>query len=157
MAPSKDEAQIRCFHVSKYLPQLAATVAKGSRSATRKLQPNERLVVEANLDAIQPVQPPPEEIVSFGGTFSWADNPWIPDSNAPRLVRAKYNRIQETTISRLERYRSGRSTYTVTVPRADTDTARHTVAKLERWTITIFLCSPRLNTLLEWIATGSLP
>eukprot|EP00644_Phytophthora_capsici_P016607 jgi/Phyca11/122244/e_gw1.47.176.1 len=145
MASSQDEVQIRRLHVSTYLPQLAVTAAKGSRSATRTLQPNERLVVKAKLEAIPPVQPPPEEIESFWGTFSWADNPWIPDGNAPRLTRVKYNRIQETTISRLEIYSSGRSTYTVTVPGVNTDTTGHTVAKLERWTIVILLCLPRLN------------
>ncbi|KAE8879997.1 hypothetical protein PF005_g25063 [Phytophthora fragariae] len=53
----------------------------------------------------------PENIQAFWGTFAWADNPWIPDSNAPSLQRSKYNRIEVTPTASLGIVRTARDIY----------------------------------------------
>ncbi|EGZ27859.1 hypothetical protein PHYSODRAFT_477298, partial [Phytophthora sojae] len=100
--------------------------------------------------------PAPEEIQALWGTFAWADNPWIPDSNAPSLQRSKYDRIKVTSIASLSIVRASEDVYEVRVPTTPSTfksvvptaggfPAGHTIAKLERWLIAILLSSPRLD------------
>ncbi|KAG6953147.1 hypothetical protein JG688_00012965 [Phytophthora aleatoria] len=77
--------------------------------------------------------------------FWWAENPWIPDSNARSLLHRKCNRVAVTTISSLAITRTGRTQYTVRPPLAPEFPIGDTVAKLQRWILAILLCSPRVK------------
>lgn len=98
-----------------------------------------------DLEPIPTIRRPPGEILAFWGEFTWADNPWLPDSNAPRLAHKKYARIESTPLSKLAITRSGKATYTVQVPTETQYEEGRTVAKLERWVIAILLSSPKLQ------------
>ncbi|KAG6944155.1 hypothetical protein JG687_00018016 [Phytophthora cactorum] len=91
------------------------------------------------------LKPPPPELQAFWGTFTWADNPWFPDSNAATLSRRKYNRIEVTRIAIFLITRRGADFYTVQVPTAAEWKVGHTATKLQRWLLVVLLCSPRLK------------
>ncbi|OWZ03348.1 hypothetical protein PHMEG_00024938 [Phytophthora megakarya] len=84
----------------------------------------------------------PEETVAFWGTFSWAENPWIPETSAPVLTKAKYSHVLQTSIRDLTITRRMASSFPVQIHRPNQ--AGHTTAKLERWILVILLCSPRV-------------
>ncbi|EGZ18744.1 hypothetical protein PHYSODRAFT_504326, partial [Phytophthora sojae] len=140
-----DEQHKRSHHAATYLPRLAAKAAQNLRSATYQPRFHERIRVQVDLASIRPNVPAPKDIQAFWGTFAWADNPWIPDSNAPSLQRSKYDRIKVTSIANLSIVRASEDVYEVRVPTADGFPAGHTIAKLERWLIAILLSSPRLD------------
>ncbi|KAL3665867.1 hypothetical protein V7S43_009291 [Phytophthora oleae] len=142
LAPERSDHERRCQYVSAHLPGLAASAANNPRSATRKPTQGEVLEIQADLDAIEAPPALPKEIHTFWGAFSWANNPWIPDSNAQHLASRKYDGIEDMPIEDLHIQRTGRTTYSVRVPPVPGGAAGHTVAKLERWA---FASSPRVN------------
>ncbi|KAE9150622.1 hypothetical protein PF006_g5001 [Phytophthora fragariae] len=145
LAPTEAEQHERQKLAAVFVPRLAAVAGKNPRSATYQPRSREPIIVEVDLNDIPPRQLESPELKAFWGTFTWADNPWIPDSNVPVLLRTKYDQIAVTSVTSLEIIRTARSTYSVRVPTAPGFQEGHTIAKLERWLIAILLHSPRIQ------------
>ncbi|KAE8880879.1 hypothetical protein PF011_g2852 [Phytophthora fragariae] len=145
LAPTEAEQHERQKLAAVYVPRLAAVAEKNPRSATYQPISREPIIVEVDLNYIPPRQLESPELKAFWGTFTWDDNPWIPDSNVPVLLRTKYDRIAVTSPTSLEIIRTAWSTYSVRVPTAPGFQEGHTIAKLERWLIAILLHSPRIQ------------
>ncbi|EGZ30440.1 hypothetical protein PHYSODRAFT_472961, partial [Phytophthora sojae] len=145
LAPTEAEQHERQELSAVYVPRLAAAAGQLARSATYQPRSLGKITVEVDLGGLPSNRLEIPELTAFWGTFAWADNPWIPDSNKPVLSRAKYDRIAVASIASLEIVRTHRTTYTVRVPTAPGCQAGHTIAKLERWLIAILLHPPRIE------------
>eukprot|EP00644_Phytophthora_capsici_P008771 jgi/Phyca11/131835/e_gw1.118.35.1 len=145
LAPTQSDQDCRRRYVSTHLPGLVTVAAGNPRSATRKPTTGEVVEITANLDAIEAPPPLPQEIRTFWGVFSWADNPWIPDGTAPYLATSKFDGIQSMSIKDLQIQRIGETTYAMRNPPIPAGALGHTIAKIERWALAIILSSPRIK------------
>ncbi|OWZ17931.1 RxLR effector protein [Phytophthora megakarya] len=144
LAPSQAEQEGRQKLARSELQRLAATAAFSTCNLKYQPADGETLRIAVDLESIVQRHPPAREIIDFWGSFSWANNPWLPDSNAPVLTRKKYYRIEETSIEELAIMRTSHDVYNVTVRTALGCTVGHSVAKLQRWLLAILLGSLRI-------------
>ncbi|KAG6943744.1 hypothetical protein JG687_00018268, partial [Phytophthora cactorum] len=79
---------------------------------------------------------------SVWGKFLWPENPGIPNVTAQCLPRRKLIRIQVTSIQQLNIMKTEPAVYTCRVSTNSGFDRGHTVAKMQRWLVTILLTSP---------------
>ncbi|GMF53203.1 unnamed protein product [Phytophthora fragariaefolia] len=86
--------------------------------------------------------PPPLHIQQAWHTWTWADNPWVPDVNKPTVARRTYHMIAVTAMQQLAVSRDSSRTYTVRIPKAIPNGRLHRVATLARWAVAILYAAP---------------
>ncbi|OWZ07213.1 RxLR effector protein [Phytophthora megakarya] len=143
LAPAVTEEVALIDYVRMYLPGLIDTAAAHTPQPMLQPAAGDTIQVEADFTSIPHHKLLSPEYEAFWGTFAWAENPWIPELAAPFLSRAKYDKLQVTSIKGLGIVRKGITTYEMRLPLVVGK--GHTVAKLTRLILAVLLSSPRIG------------
>ena len=80
---------------------------------------------------------------NFWPTYSWADNPWIPDHREQPLRERKFDRLRPCVVADLHIVRIGGKVYSFVL--STVGAVEHQQSKLRRWGLAILLSAPTIS------------
>ncbi|GMF56921.1 unnamed protein product [Phytophthora fragariaefolia] len=139
LAPTQAEAKERQQRLQTYWTHISSRVTAWIEYEDEWAA---RFAIILPDDFRNPMDPAPLHIQQAWHTWTWADNPWVPDVNKPTVARRTYHRIAVTAMQQLAVSRDLSRAYTVRVPKATPNGRLHRVATLARWAVAILYAAP---------------